>query len=123
MIEYVTVNDVNNELDPGWEGDGDAGLAVLKANAYLNTLRFVSWETQPPEVTTAGAYLAKEAASGNLFVDTEGNIKREKVVAEVEVETEFFEGSQPQSGQLQFIHALLSPWLVKSSATQLLRRL
>lgn len=123
MIEYVTVSDVNSELGVSWEGTGDADLAVLKANAYLNTLSFREWDTQPPTVTLAGAYLAKEAVDGNLFVDSEGNIKRERVQAEVEVETEFFEGSQAMTGNLQFIHALLSPWLIKPSATRILRRL
>lgn len=124
MTEYITVADVDQILGTGWEGSGDKALAVEQANAYLNTLTFKAWETQPESVTRAGAELAKEAAAGKLFVDTLGGIKRKRVKAEgVESEREYQDGATARSGALQFVDALLSPWVVKRSATTILVRL
>lgn len=124
MIEYVTVSDVDALLPPDWAGDGDPEQAVYMANAYLNTLHFRSWDEQPEAVTRAGAELAREAANERLYADSEGVVKREKVKADtVEVDTEFAEGSVARSGAMQFVDALLSPWLVKRQGWALLRRL
>lgn len=124
MIEYVTEADVDAALGAGWEGSGDKALAVLQANSYLNTLTFKAWEIQPDAVTRAGAELAKEAAAGRLYADTQGDIKRKMVDADgVKSEKEFREGSVARSGALQFVDALLAPWIVKRSATTILTRL
>lgn len=124
MIEYVTEADVDAALGAGWEGSGDKALAVLQANSYLNTLTFKAWEAQPDAVTRAGAELAKEAAAGRLYAGTEGDLKRKRVKAEtVESEKEYADGSVARSGALQFVDALLAPWIVKRSATTILTRL
>ena len=124
MIEYVTEADVDAALGAGWEGAGDKALAVLQANSYLNTISFKTWETQPGAVTRAGAELAKEAAAGRLFTGTEGDLKRKRVKADtVESEKEYADGSVARSGALQFVDALLAPWIIKRSATAVLTRL
>jgi len=124
MTEYITVAQVDQLLGTGWEGSGDKVLAVEQANAYLNTLTFKAWETQPDSVTRAGAELAKEAAAGNLYADSEGALKRKRVKADtVESEKEYADGSVARSGALKFVDALLSPWLVKRTATAILARL
>ena len=124
MIEFVTVADVDSVLGAGWEGSGDKELAILQANTYLNTLKFKAWEVQPEAVTTAGAYLAKESVDGSLYADSDGIMKREKVKADtVEYEGELADGSAPRSGALQFVDALLSPWVIKRGSVELLRRL
>ena len=124
MIEYVTEADVDAALGTGWEGSGDKALAVLQANSYLNTLTFKAWEAQPDAVTRAGAELAKEAAAGRLYAGTEGDLKRKRVKADtVESEKEYADGSVARSGALQFVDALLSPWVIKRTATAILRRL
>lgn len=123
MIEYVTVPDVDTLLGPDWAGSGDKDLAVYQANAYLNTLRFKAWETQPETVTRAGAELAKEAAAGRLYADQTPAIKRKKVKADtVESETEYQDGAVPTSGAMSFISALLAPWIIKAAAVQFLRK-
>lgn len=124
MTEYITVADVDQILGVGWEGSGDKALAVEQANAYLNTLTFKAWETQPDSVTRAGAELAKEAAAGRLYEDSEGALKRKRVRADaVESEKEYQDGAQARSGALKFVDALLSPWVIKRSATAILTRL
>lgn len=35
MTDYITKSDVDTLLGAGWEGAGDAGLAVLQANTWL----------------------------------------------------------------------------------------
>lgn len=124
MIQYVTVADVDAALGPDWADAGEKDEAVLQANAYLNTLTFKAWDTQPDAVTTAGVYLAKDAAAGNLFADTDGELKRKYVKAEgVESEKEYQDGSVARSGTMQLIDALLSPWVEKASVVQIVRRL
>jgi|SRR5690554_198626 len=124
MIEYITVGDVDSALPADWEGTGDKDEAVLQANAYLNTLRFKAWDTQPDAVTRAGAELARESAAGNLYQSTDGTVKRKKVKADtVESEKEYADGSIARSGSMQFVDALLEPWIVSGGSVQLLRRL
>jgi hypothetical protein len=124
MVEFITVADVDTLLPADWAGDGDPELAVLQANAYLNTLTFKAWDEQPDAVTRAGAELAREAANKRLFVSSEGDVKRERVKAgDVEAETEFTEGSRPTTAAMAFVDALLAPWLERKAAWALLRRL
>lgn len=126
MVEFITVADVDTLLPADWAGDGDPELAVLHANAYLNTLTFKAWDEgeQPDAVTRAGAELAREAANERLFVSSEGDVKRERVKAgDVEAETEFTEGSRPTTAAMSFVDALLAPWLERKAAWTLLRRL
>lgn len=124
MIEYITVAEVDAALPSGWEGAGDKDIAVLQANTYLNRLTFKAWDAQPDAITRAGVELAREAANNRLFVDSEGVITRKKVKADtVESEKEYQEGIAPRSGALQFVDALIEPYLAKRSATQILRRL
>ena len=124
MTEFVTVADVDAALGAGWEGAGDKALAVEQANAYLNTLAFKAWEAQPDNVTRAGAELAKEAAAGRLYADAEGALKRKRVKADtVESEKEYQDGAVARSGALQFVDALLSPYLLKRSASVIMGRL
>lgn len=124
MIEYVTVSDVDTILGAGWDGGADRDAAVYQANAYLNEYRFKSWETQPEAVTHAGAVLAKESATGNLFSDSAAAVKRKKVKADtVETETEFQDGAVPKSGAMKFVDSLLAPWIAKRGAVQILKRM
>ncbi len=124
MIEYVTVSDVDTLLGPDWAGSGDKDLAVYQANAYLNTLRFKSWETQPETVTRAGAELAKEAAAGRLYADSDGIVVKSRVKADVvEVDETYAEGSRPISGAMRYVEDLLKPWIRPTSSVQILKRI
>ena len=126
MITYITKAEVDAELGAGWEGDADAERAVRQANVWLSTkLGGHEFEAVPDEVIQAGAELAKMAAEGTLYADSEGNVKREMVKADtVEVETEYMDGSRPTSGNLSYIEDLLAPWMSPfGGSVSLMRRL
>lgn len=124
MKEFITVAEVDALLPMGWQGSGDKDQGVLQANVYLNTLKFKAWETQPEAVTLAGAELAREGATGELYKSKDGDIKRKKVKADtVESEKEYVDGSVPISGKMQYINALLAPWLVGKTGIKILKRL
>ena len=114
MNSYITPEDVDNELGTGWEGDGDRKRAVLEANAYLTTqgVQYDEDEEVPADVVTAGAYLAKAAAEGNLYVTNEGRVESESVQAEgVSVSTSFQSGSTPANRDVSLARDLLRPYI------------
>lgn len=112
MHQYITVSDVDDMLPAGWEGDGDKERAVLEANVWLEARGVETTEPTPDAVKQAGAYLAKDAADGALYGDTEPALKRKKVVADtVESEKEFMDGATAQSGTLILVYDLLRPFL------------
>lgn len=124
MKEFISVAEVDALLPMGWQGSGDKDVGVMQANTYLNTLNFKAWDSQPDAVTQAGAELARLGATGELFKDTEGTIKRKKVKADtVESEKEYAEGSQAISGAMQYINALLAPWVKGKPSVKILGRL
>lgn len=112
MNTYITKANVDELLGAGWEGTGDAELAVLQANAWLTAKGVALNDPVDDDVKLAGAYLAQEAASGRLYADSKGQIKRKRVKADsVESETEYMDGYTSRSGQMTFIMSLLGPFL------------
>ena len=114
MNPYITPEDVDQELGTGWEGDGDRKRAVLEANAYMTTqgVQYEEGEEVPADVVTAGAYLAKAAAEGNLYVTNEGRVESESVQAEgVSVSTSFQGGSTPANRDVSLARDLLRPYI------------
>ncbi|WP_129141529.1 DnaT-like ssDNA-binding protein [Modicisalibacter coralii] len=124
MVDYVTKADVDTTLGSGWEGSGDADRAVKQANAWLSAeLNSRTFETVPTEVVEAGSELARMSAEGTLYADSDGDVKSESVKAgEVEVSTEYQDRSRATNGTLQYVKALLKPWLMPLGVT-LLKRL
>ena len=124
MTDYVTVQQVDDLLGLGWEGDSDDARAVLEANAYLSALTFKSWETQPDAVTRAGAELARMSAQGKLYSDADPDVKRKMVKAgSVESETEYQDGSVATVGAMALVNDLLKPYLLNVGAVRLMQRL
>ncbi|QFT84969.1 hypothetical protein FIU88_08270 [Halomonas sp. THAF12] len=124
MATYVTVSDVDTKLGTGWEGEGDKARAVLEANTWLTAKRVRPSDPVDDDVVMAGALLAQEAAAGRLYADTDGAVKSERVKADtVEVETEFQDGAQAQTGALSMIADLIAPYLPKTNGVTILRRL
>ena len=121
MNEYVTVAKVDDLLGSGWQGDGDATQAVMEANVWLSA-RNLPDDPIPTAVERAGALLARESAKGELYADSEGAIKRERVKASsVESETEYAGGSNPQSGTMRLVLDMLRPWLSSGSTFEVRR--
>ena len=124
MATYVTVDDVDTKLGADWEGTGDKARAVLDANTWLTARRVRLSDPVNDDVVMAGALLAQEAANGRLYADTDGAVKRERVRADtVEVETEYQDGAQAQTGALSMISDLLAPYLPKTNGVTILKRL
>lgn len=124
MATYVTVDDVDTKLGADWEGTGDKTRAVLDANTWLTAKRVRLSDPVDDDVVMAGALLAQEAANGRLYADTDGAVKRERVRADtVEVETEYQDGAQAQTGALSMISDLLAPYLPKTNGVTILKRL
>uniref|UniRef100_UPI003C6FBF7F hypothetical protein n=1 Tax=Vreelandella maris TaxID=2729617 RepID=UPI003C6FBF7F len=81
------------------------------ANMWL-TSRSIPSGVEDERITLAGAYLAKMAAGGTLYADSEGDVKSERVKADtVEVETSFQDGARAVAGDMLYIRDLLRPWL------------
>lgn len=127
MTEYVTVADVDAVGNATWDAlaAADQSRAVAQANAWLSTQAFVSWETQPDEITAAGVELSLASSEGDLYADAStGIVKRKRVKGgPVETETEYEGGATSTPGRVAYAEALIRPYLASTGATRLLRRL
>lgn len=118
MNPYIKAQDVDDKFGTGWEGDGDRSRSVLEANAYMTTqgVQYDEDEDTPADVITAGAYLAKAAAEGNLYVTNDGRVESESVQAEgVSVSTSFQSGSAPANRDVSLARDLLRPYITGAS--------
>ncbi|KTG25386.1 hypothetical protein AWR38_01040 [Idiomarina sp. WRN-38] len=125
-MAYVTQSDVDTILGAGWEGSGDPVLAVQQANDWLlaRSIPLPDNTTQPDRIKRAGAYLAKMAAAGALYADTQGAVKSETVKADtVSVSTEYQDGARELAGDMAYVNDLLRPWLSPWGGVSILRRL
>src|SRR5690554_1262441 len=123
MTEYITVDAMDALGDTEWDVlDASAKTrAVAQANAYLNALSFVAWVDQPEPVTLAAQELALLAGQGRLYADaTTGVISRKRVKAgSVETETAYEGGATATPGAIQYVEALLAPYLRGGGATRI----
>ena len=83
-MNYVTVESVTQKLGPDWWGTGDPVIAVMQANAWLNARNLPDYPEgeMPDAILTAGAYLAKLAAAGQLYTTKEGVVASKTVSAQ-----------------------------------------
>ncbi|MFW6586588.1 hypothetical protein, partial [Acinetobacter baumannii] len=83
-MNYVTVESVTQKLGPDWWGTGDPVIAVMQANAWLNARNLPDYpEGEVPDaILTAGAYLAKLAAAGQLYTTKEGVVASKTISAQ-----------------------------------------
>lgn len=124
MTIYVTVEDVDLALGDAWAEEAAKATAVMQANDWL-TSRNIPTDIDDDRITRAGAYLAKMAATGTLYADTRGDVKRKRVKADsVESETEYADGSRAVLGDMAYVNDLLKPWLNPFGASvRMLKRL
>jgi hypothetical protein len=124
MTDFITVADVTAQLGPNWAGTGDPVLAVTMANAWLTAeiLRAVP-DPVPAAIKTAGAYIAKEAAAGNLYKATKKEVVSSTVSAQsgTSVSKTFAAGSTDLTQGENFALALINPW-IKRPGTIMLKR-
>ncbi len=122
MTDFITAADVDTQLGPDWAGTGDPVLAVAMANAWLTAkIKRVVPDPVPTEIKTAGARVAKEAAAGKLYTNTQKEVQSKTVSAQpgTSVSKTYVAGSTDQSAGVNFALALIDPWIRRSGVFML----
>lgn len=124
MTDFITVADVDALLGPDWAGTGDPVLSVTMANAWLtDKIQRAVPDPVPAEIKTAGAQVAKVAASGGLYKATQREVQSKTVSAQsgTSVSKTYTAGSADLTQGENFALALLAPW-IKRTGTFMLKR-
>lgn len=122
-MPYVTATQVDEILGSDWAEAAAKPLAVQMANDWLRA-KGVPAELDDERITRAGAYLAKMAAVGTLYADSEGAVKSETIKADtVSVSTEYQDGAKAVIGDMAYVSDLLRPWINPYGSVRILRRL
>ena len=80
-MKYVTIETVTKDLDESWADGGDANLAVMLANSWLNGQGIETFEGEVPEaVTMAGARIAQEVITKKMYQGRTAGIVASKSV-------------------------------------------
>lgn len=125
MTDFITVADVDQKLGPGWAGTGDAVLAVAMANAWLTAkIKRTVPDPVPDAIVSAGAQVAKLAAAGQLYKDTQREVQSKTVSAQAGTSTSktYVAGSVDRSSGENFALDLIAPW-IRRSGTVMLKRI
>lgn len=124
MTDFVTEADVVQQLGPDWAGDGDAVIAVAMANAWLTAkIKRALPEVVPDAIKSAGAQVAKLAAAGKLYKDTQREVQSKTVSAQAGTSTSktYVAGSVDRSTGENFALDLIAPWTRRASTVMLKR--
>ncbi|WP_323157903.1 hypothetical protein [Pseudomonas fulva] len=124
MTDFVTEADVVQQLGSDWAGDGDAVLAVAMANAWLTAkIKRAVPEVVPDAIKSAGAQVAKLAAAGKLYKDTQREVHSKTVSAQAGTSTSktYVAGSVDRSTGENFALDLIAPW-TRRLGTVMLKR-
>ncbi|MFJ7811083.1 hypothetical protein ACIQYQ_09605 [Pseudomonas asiatica] len=125
MTDFITVADVDQALGQGWAGDGDAVLAVSMANAWLTAkIKRPVPDPLPNAIVTASAQVAKLAAAGKLYKDTQREVQSKTVSAQAGTSTSktYVAGSVDRSAGENFALDLIAPW-IRRTGTVMLKRI
>lgn len=125
MTDFITVADVDQTLGHGWAGSGDAVLAVVMANAWLTAkIKRTVPEPVPDAIVSAGAQVAKLAAAGQLYKDTQREVQSKTVSAQsgTSVSKTYAVGSVDRSTGENFALDLIAPW-TRRAGTVMLKRI
>jgi len=125
MTDFVTEADVVQQLGSDWAGDGDAVLAVAMANAWLTAkIKRAVPEVVPDAIKSAGAQVAKLAAAGKLYKDTQREVQSKTVSAQAGTSTSktYVAGSVDRSTGENFALDLIAPW-TRRAGTVMLKRI
>ncbi|MDO7911343.1 hypothetical protein Q6A49_12450 [Pseudomonas sp. 22-AL-CL-001] len=124
MTDFITEADVGQQLGPDWAGSGDAVLAVAMANAWLTAkIKRAMPSVVPDAVKSAGAQVAKLAAAGKLYKDTEREVQSKTVSAQSGTSTSktYAAGSVARSSAENYALDLIAPW-TRRQGTVMLKR-
>jgi hypothetical protein len=125
MTDFIAVADVDQKLGPDWAGTGDAVLAVAMANAWLTAkIKRPVLDQVPDAIVTAGAQVAKLAAAGKLYKDTQREVQSKTVSAQAGTSTSktYVAGSVDRSAAENFALDLIAPW-IRRTGTVMLKRI
>lgn len=125
MTDFITVADVDSKLGQGWAGAGDAVLAVAMANAWLTAkIKRAVPELVPDAIKSAGTQVAKLAAAGKLYKDTQREVQSKTVSAQAGTSTSntYVAGSVDRSTGENFALDLIAPW-TRRAGTVMLKRI
>lgn len=125
MTDFITVADVDQKLGPDWAGTGDAVLAVAMANAWLTAkIKRAVPDPVPDAIVSAGAQVAKLAAAGQLYKDTQREVQSKTVSAQAGTSTSktYVAGSVDRSAGENFALDLIAPW-IRRTGTVMLKRI
>ncbi len=112
MTEYITVSDVNTRLGMAWAADDAKADAVMKANTWLTTKRLPELDPIPDEWVQAGSEIAREAAKGNIYGQSETGLMSKSVSADTVSSSKTFAANHKiTSAGESFALALLRPWI------------
>ena len=122
MIEYVSVAEVDALLGATWTEAGKKDEAVLIANVWMTNQRLPALDPAPSEWKRAAAYVAREAAAGKIYGQSEYGLTSKAVQADtVSVSKTFASGHKITSAGENLALAILAPWLGNSSMIRLVR--
>lgn len=112
MTTYITVADVDALLGSTWTTEDKKPRAVLMANTWLTNLGLPEFDPIPDDVIQAGAEIAREAASGNIYGAKETGVTAKSVSAgSVSSSKSFSASSSTISAGESFALALLAHYL------------
>lgn len=122
MTEYITVADVDAKLGPAWTTADKKASAVMMANVWLTGKSLPGLDPIPDEWIQAGAEIAREAAAGKVYGQTETGLLSKSVSADTVSSAKTFAANHKvMSAGETFALALLAPWLGNSSMIKLVR--
>jgi len=125
MTDFITTADVDQALGQGWAGNGDEVLAVAMANAWLTAkIKRPVPDPVPDAIVSAGAQVARLAAAGKLYKDTQREVQSKTVSAQAGTSTSktYVAGSVDRSAGENFALDLIAPW-IRRSGTVMLKRI
>lgn len=111
-MDYITTAQVDTLLGPEWTTSDKKARAVLMANVWLTGKSLPNLDPIPDEWVQAGAEIAREAAAGKIYGQTETGLTSKSVKADtVESAKTFASNHKIVSAGESFALALLKPWL------------
>src|SRR5690606_30284043 len=105
-----------------WAAADKKDEAVLIANVWMTNKQLPALEPFPDEWKRAAAYVAREAAAGKIYGQSEYGLISKAVQADtVSVSKTFASGHKIVSAGENLALALLGPWLGGNSMVRLVR--
>ena len=125
-MSLITIDTVAASLNNiQWFGLSDPNLAIMLANAWLDSKKLPVFEVAPPNVLMAGALIAQSIAKGEMYKGrTEGVVVSKSVKAgDVSSSKTYASGTdgEPISQAEQQALLLLAPYLVKTKGYRQVR--